>query len=121
MRRGVLILPEFRWSTAEPPWRRADELGFDHAWTYDHLAWRSLRDTTWFGAIPTLTAAAGVTARIRLGPLVASPNFRHPVVFAKELITLDDVAGGRLTLGLGAGGEGWAATMLGKESRSRRE
>src|SRR5436190_22663703 len=77
MRRGVLILPEFRWSTAEPPWRRADELGFDHAWTYDHLAWRSLRDSTWFGAIPTLTAAAMATQRIRLGPLVASPYARR--------------------------------------------
>ena len=89
--------------------------------TYDHLAWRSLRDTTWFGTIPTLTAAAGVTERIRLGPLVASPIFRHPVSFAKELISLDDVAGGRLTLGLGAGGEGYDATMLGQDPWSRRE
>ena len=121
MRLGVVILPEHRWARARDIWRRAEELGFDHAWTYDHLAWRSLRDTTWFGAIPTLTAAAGVTARIRLGPLVASPNFRHPVAFAKELITLDDVAGGRLTLGLGAGGEGWDATMLGQDPWSRRE
>ena len=46
-------------------------------------------------AIPTLTAAASVTERIRLGPLVASPNFRHPVPFAKELVTLDDVSAGR--------------------------
>jgi len=121
VRLGVVILPEHRWASARDVWRRAEELGFDHAWTYDHLAWRSLRDTAWFGAIPTLTAAAGVTERIRLGPLVASPNFRHPVSFAKELVSLDDVAGGRLTLGLGAGGEGWDATMLGQDPWSRRE
>src|SRR5688572_3480375 len=114
MRIGVLILPEFPWSTARNLWRHAEELGFDHAWTYDHLAWRSLRDSPWFAAIPTLTAAATATKRIRLGTLVASPNFRHPVPFAKELMTLDDISGGRLTLGIGSGGSGWDATMLGQ-------
>lgn len=121
MRLGVVILPEFRWSTAQSLWRRAEELGFDQAWTYDHLAWRSLRDSAWFGAIPTLAAAAMATGRIRLGTLVASPNFRHPVPFAKELITLDDISGGRLTLGIGAGSDGWDATMLGQAAWSRRE
>jgi alkanesulfonate monooxygenase SsuD/methylene tetrahydromethanopterin reductase-like flavin-dependent oxidoreductase (luciferase family) len=121
VRVGVVILPEQPWSAARDVWRRAEGLGFDHAWTYDHLAWRSLRDEPWFGAIPTLTAAAVVTSRIRLGPLVASPNFRHPVPFAKELISLDDVANGRLTLGFGSGGTGWDATMLGQDPWSRRE
>ncbi len=121
VRLGVIILPEHRWPHAQALWRRAEELGFDHAWTYDHLAWRSLRDATWFGAIPTLTAAACVTTRIRLGTLVASPNFRHPVPFAKELLTLDDVSAGRLTAGIGAGSEGWDATTLGAPLWSRRE
>ncbi len=121
MRLGVVILPEYRWRDGQTIWARAEELGFDHAFTYDHLAWRSLRDSTWFGAIPTLTAAALATERIRLGPLVASPNFRHPVSFAKELITLDDVSDGRLTLGVGSGGEGWDATVLGRDPWSRRE
>ena len=91
MHLGVLILPEFPWATAQSVWRRAEELGFEHAWTYDHLAWRSFRDLTWFAAVPTLTAAAMATERIRLGTLVASPNFRHPVPFAKELVALDDI------------------------------
>lgn len=121
MRLGVVILPEQRWSDAGDVWRRAEELGFDHAWTYDHLAWRSLRDSPWFGAVPVLTAAALVTEHIRLGPLVASPNFRHPVPFAKEVMTLDDISGGRLTLGIGAGGPGWDATMLGHEAWSLNE
>ena len=121
MRLGVVILPELRRAELAAAWRRAEELGFDHAWTYDHLAWRSLRDSTWFAAVPTLTAAALATERIRIGPLVASPNFRHPVPFARELIALDDLSGGRLTLGIGAGGLGWDATILGQEPWSPRE
>ena len=113
IRLGVLILPEHRWSDARALWVRAEELGFDHAWTYDHLAWRSLRDEPWFSALPTLVAAAIVTSHIRIGPLVASPNFRHPVSFARELLALDDISNGRVTLGIGAGGAGWDASMLG--------
>jgi|ERR1700688_2866017 len=115
MRLGVLLLPEFRLHRAEALWRRVEELGFDHAWTYDHLAWRSLRDADWFGAVPVLAAAAVATERIRLGILVASPNFRHPVPFARELVTLDDLSGGRFTLGIGAGADGWDAVMLGQD------
>jgi alkanesulfonate monooxygenase SsuD/methylene tetrahydromethanopterin reductase-like flavin-dependent oxidoreductase (luciferase family) len=121
MRLGVIILPEQRWSQAQHLWRRAENLGLDHAWTYDHMAWRSLRDSPWFGAVPTLAAAALVTERIRLGTLVSSANFRHPVPFAKELISLDDLSGGRFTLGVGAGSNGWDATMLGQEPWSGRE
>ena len=113
MRLGVVILPELSWGVARGVWRRAEELGFEHAWAYDHLAWRPLRDAPWFGAVPTLTAAATVTERIRLGILVASPNFRHPVPFARELITLDDVSAGRFTLGIGAGSARSDATILG--------
>jgi len=121
LRVGVLILPEHRWLTAQELWRRAEDLGFDHAWTYDHLSWRSLRDSAWFGAIPTLTAAALATERIRLGPMVASPTFRHPVPFVKELVALDDISGGRLTVGIGAGADGWDTTVLGEPPWSRRE
>jgi len=118
LRLGVLLLPEFRWSTARHLWRRVEELGFDHVWTYDHLAWRTLRDATWFGAVPFLAAGAVATERIRLGTLVASPNFRHPVPLARELVTLDDLSGGRITLGVGAGAEGWDAVMLGQDPLS---
>jgi alkanesulfonate monooxygenase SsuD/methylene tetrahydromethanopterin reductase-like flavin-dependent oxidoreductase (luciferase family) len=90
-------------------------------WTYDHLAWRSLRDHPWHAAVPALAAAALATSRIRLGTLVATPNFRHPVTFARELVTLDDLSGGRLTVGLGAGGPGWDASMLGQPTWSAGE
>ena len=103
MRVGVVILPEQRWADARARWTRAEEYGFAHAWTYDHLGWRDLVDGPWFDSIATLTAAAGATSSIRLGTLVASPNFRHPVHFAREITALDDISGGRVSLGLGAG------------------
>src|SRR3954467_225291 len=113
MRVGIVILPDQRWAEAEHRWRQADAWGFDHAWTYDHLGWRDLVDGPWFDAVGTLTAAATVTSRIRLGTLVASPNFRHPVHFARELTGLDDVSDGRVLLGVGAGGLGFDADVLG--------
>jgi alkanesulfonate monooxygenase SsuD/methylene tetrahydromethanopterin reductase-like flavin-dependent oxidoreductase (luciferase family) len=115
VRVGVLVLPEFRWPEARSIFRRVEEMGAAHVWTYDHLAWRSLRDGPWFGAVPLLSAAAVVTERVRLGTLVASPNFRHPMPFARELVTLDHVSGGRFELGIGAGGGGWDAVMLGHD------
>lgn len=119
MRVGVVILPEYRWWVAEPKWRAAEELGFHHAWTYDHLGWRTLVDNPWFSAVPTLTAAAMVTSRIRLGTLVASPTFRHPVPFAREVLTLDDLSDGRFVLGVGAGGTGhYDSTAIGAEQLS---
>lgn len=114
MRYGICILPEFPWSQAEPIWRRAEALGFDHAWTYDHLVWAGLPNSPWHSTVATLTAAAMVTNTIRLGTYVASPNFRHPVTFMRDAVTLDDISGGRLLLGLGAGGDADAA-ILGQE------
>ncbi|MBW5486217.1 LLM class flavin-dependent oxidoreductase [Streptomyces bambusae] len=121
MRLSTVILPIHRWAEGQKIWRRAEDLGFHAAYTYDHLSWRSFRDGPWFGAIPTLTAAATATERIRLGTLVTSPNFRHPVTLAKELISLDDISGGRITLGIGAGGNGFDATALGQEPWTPRE
>jgi alkanesulfonate monooxygenase SsuD/methylene tetrahydromethanopterin reductase-like flavin-dependent oxidoreductase (luciferase family) len=122
LRLSTVILPYRRWNEgARDAWQRAEELGFHTGYTYDHLSWRSFRDGPWFGSVPTLTAAAGVTERMRLGTLVTSPNFRHPVTLAKELISLDDISGGRVTLGIGAGGNGFDATALGQEPWTPKE
>lgn len=121
MRHGIVILPQEPWATARRKWQSAEGLGFDHAWTYDHLSWRSLSDQPWHATVPTLTAAAVVTETIGLGTFVASPNFRHPVPFAKEISTLDDIAGGRFLLGVGSGGTGFDAFVLGQPEYSPRE
>jgi alkanesulfonate monooxygenase SsuD/methylene tetrahydromethanopterin reductase-like flavin-dependent oxidoreductase (luciferase family) len=117
----VCILPEFRWAEARPRWEAAEQGGFSCAWTYDHLSWTTLRDGPWFGALPLLTAAAGVTSSIRLGALVLSPSFRHPVPLAKELMTLDDVSDGRLDAGIGAGSDAEDARVLGTPPWPRAE
>ena len=70
-------------------------------------------DGPWHAAVPVLAAAAGVTTRLRLGTLVATPNFRHPVTLARDAIALDDLSDGRLDLGLGPGSEGPDASALG--------
>jgi alkanesulfonate monooxygenase SsuD/methylene tetrahydromethanopterin reductase-like flavin-dependent oxidoreductase (luciferase family) len=122
MRLSTVILPVRRWHEGgREQWVRAQELGFHAAYTYDHLSWRTFRDKPWFGAVPTLTAAAAATERIRLGTLVTSPNFRHPVTLAKDLIALDDVSNGRVTVGIGSGGNGFDATTLGQEPWTPRE
>lgn len=121
MRFGLVILPQYEWPEAGRLWRDAERLGFDHAWTYDHLSWRGLAGERWHATIPTLTAAATVTERIRLGTLVASPNYRHPVPFAKDVATLDQIAGGRVVLGLGSGGTGFDAHVLGQGELTPRE
>jgi len=110
---GIALLPQERWVSARRKWVQVEEWGFDHAWTYDHLAWRTLVDQPWFATVPLLAAAAAVTERIGLGTWVASPNFRHPVPFAKDVLGLDDVSNGRFLLGVGAGGEGFDASVLG--------
>ena len=110
---GIVLLPQERWATQRDKWLRAQDMGFAHAWTYDHLAWRTLADEPWFATVPLLAAAAEATDRIGLGTFVASPNFRHPVPFAKDVMGLDDVSGGRFLLGVGAGGEGFDASVTG--------
>lgn len=118
MRVGIVILPEYRWWIARPKWEAVEEYGFDHAWTYDHIGWDPLLTEPWFGAVPTLAAAAGATSRIQLGTFVASPNFRHPVSFVRDVTALDDVSDGRLLLGIGAGGSGHDSRVLGGDGLS---
>jgi alkanesulfonate monooxygenase SsuD/methylene tetrahydromethanopterin reductase-like flavin-dependent oxidoreductase (luciferase family) len=100
--------------------QRLEALDYDHLWTYDHLSWRRYREHDWHATIPWLTGAACATRRIRLGTMVASPNFRHPVTLAKDAMTLDHVSSGRLVLGIGAGGVGFDATVFGDEPLSAR-
>jgi alkanesulfonate monooxygenase SsuD/methylene tetrahydromethanopterin reductase-like flavin-dependent oxidoreductase (luciferase family) len=99
---GVAMWPIQSWPESRELWLRAEELGFAHAWVYDHTAWRG--HTPWHDAYSTLAAVAAVTSRIRIGTLVTSPNFRHPVPTAHAVKTIDDISGGRLVLGIGAGG-----------------
>lgn len=77
--------------------RHLEDRGYDLVQVPDHWMGRFL------GPITALTAAAMVTTRLRLGSLVFCTGFRHPLILAKELATLDLLSEGRLEVGLGAG------------------
>ncbi|MCT9076387.1 LLM class flavin-dependent oxidoreductase [Streptomyces fulvoviolaceus] len=79
MRLSTVILPIHRWGAGQKVWQRAEDLGFHTAYTYDHLSWRTFRDGPWFGAVPTLTAAATATQSMRLGTLVTSVKAFSPI------------------------------------------
>jgi alkanesulfonate monooxygenase SsuD/methylene tetrahydromethanopterin reductase-like flavin-dependent oxidoreductase (luciferase family) len=118
MKLSTVILPTDRWAIARDQWGRAEAMGLHGAYTYDHLSWRNFRERPWFSMVPTLSAAAALTRSIRIGPLVTSPNFRHPLLLAKDLIAIDDVSNGRLSVAIGSGGTGFDATVLGHEAWS---
>jgi alkanesulfonate monooxygenase SsuD/methylene tetrahydromethanopterin reductase-like flavin-dependent oxidoreductase (luciferase family) len=119
---SAIVLPD-----RDPPARfiadvqHAEAIGVCTLWTYDHLSWPALKERPWYASVPLLAAAALATTRVRLGTQVATPNFRHPVTFAKEIMTLDRMSGGRLDVGVGAGTEGPDAAVLGDPPRERRE
>jgi len=100
--------------------REAEQAGVRTVWTYDHLSWGGLRTSPWYAAVPLLAAAAVATTRVRLGTQVATPNYRHPVPFAKEVMTLDQLSGGRFDLGIGAGVTDGDALVTGEPPRTTR-
>lgn len=120
MRFGITILTDLPWAEARPRWQAAEEMGFDHAWTYDHLVWGGLPEAAWTTATPVLGAAAAVTDTIGLGTLVASPNFRHPYLLFRDAQALADLSDGRFLLGLGTGGN-LDAELLATETLTVRE
>lgn len=118
MRVGIALIPTDPWQETVQLAQKLEYLGYDHLWVYDHLTWRRYRDRPWFAAVPWLTGIASETTRIRIGTLVANPNIRHPLPFAKEMVTVDHISGGRITIGVGAGGTGYDATVFGEERLS---
>ncbi|NNE73554.1 MAG: LLM class F420-dependent oxidoreductase [Acidimicrobiales bacterium] len=86
-------------------WKAADEIElFESAWVFDHF-YPIFSDPTGpcLEAWVTLSAMAQATDRIRIGSMVNGMPYRHPAITANMAATLDEVSGGRLELGLGAG------------------
>jgi alkanesulfonate monooxygenase SsuD/methylene tetrahydromethanopterin reductase-like flavin-dependent oxidoreductase (luciferase family) len=122
LRVGVLVVQNLPW----PQWRsrvlEVEELGYDGVYVWDHLVHRTQEASApLFDGLTLLSAAAALTSRVRLGTLVASPTIRHPVLLAKQAMTIDNVSGGRLELGIGAAGVLLDYEVLGIEPWSKAE
>ena len=96
---------EVRWPELRDMARAAEQAGFDSLWVGDHLLFRDsdLPPRGPWEAWSILAALAGITDRVALGPLVASVSFHNPAILAKKAAAIDEISGGRLILGLGAG------------------
>jgi probable F420-dependent oxidoreductase len=105
-----VMLPH-RWLYASPKniseyARLAEDLGYDHVWVTDHVGVppeHQERGHLFYEALITLSYAAAVTTRIRLGTCVLAASIRNPLLTAKQVSTIDRLSNGRMILGLGTG------------------
>jgi alkanesulfonate monooxygenase SsuD/methylene tetrahydromethanopterin reductase-like flavin-dependent oxidoreductase (luciferase family) len=105
MKTDVLLIPMgARYAEMRAAATAVEEAGFDGLWTWDHLRDPAGSPVGVPEVWTTLAALAEVTRRITLGPLVLNVNTRHPGILANMAATLQQVSGGRVLLGLGAGG-----------------
>jgi probable F420-dependent oxidoreductase len=98
-----------RWADIRDLARLAESMGFDGVWISDHVGFGDPAGDApgaWRGAWESwtvLAALAAATEHVRLGTYVLNTPFRNPALLAKMAETLDEISGGRLILGLGAG------------------
>ena len=92
---------------------RAEELGFDSAWTQESMLGAGAQ----LGPIETMTYAAACTTRLRLGCVVFVSTLYSPVHLAKSISTLDQLSRGRIEVGVGTGGKGRPFAAFGVDPR----
>lgn len=100
-----------------PRWRQlidaTERLGFDGLFRSDHFTLSSPPDLDALELIVSLTYLAAHSRRVHFGPLVAPLSFRDPIMLARQAMAIDDLSGGRMILGIGAGWMEREHTMFG--------
>src|SRR6202008_2235225 len=96
---------EVRWPELLDMARAVDDLGFDGLWVGEHLLyrWPNRPARGPWEAWTLMAALAAVPSNVTIGTLVACTSFHNPALLAKQAATIDEIAGGRFVLGLGAG------------------
>jgi alkanesulfonate monooxygenase SsuD/methylene tetrahydromethanopterin reductase-like flavin-dependent oxidoreductase (luciferase family) len=103
LRFQVLVLPNAPWNETLSRFTYVEQLGFDLVTTADHFVdWKNPA-VPWLEAWTVLAAVARETTRIRLATYVSQIPLRHPAVLARQALTVDQISGGRLEVGLGTG------------------
>ena len=116
---GLTTGSRWSWADIKSFWAEAEDMGFDSLWMSDHIMTEGYTtesgrpEPTSPDARPPLTpmlecwtllaGAASRTSRVMTGTIVSPVTFRHPSMLAKQALSLDQMTGGRFTLGLGAG------------------
>ena len=113
LRFGVVTLQNDPWTALVERWRYLDELDLDSAWVADHFVNPFSQANPFVEGWTLLPALAAHTGRIRPGTMVTNISLHNPAVLARQALTVDHVSGGRLELGIGAGGAPADHTMTG--------
>lgn len=92
-----------RYAQMREAWLEADRLGFDTAWAHDHVLNQNDASQPEDEGWTALAALLALSQRIRGGLMVTANTFRHPSLLAKMATTCDQLSGGRVEVGLGAG------------------
>ena len=96
--------PGAAWQRTVAVAQRAEALGFESVWLFDHFhTVPKPTDAITFESFTSLSALAALTERVRVGQIVICNGFRNPALTAKMAGTLDTISGGRFDLGIGAG------------------
>jgi alkanesulfonate monooxygenase SsuD/methylene tetrahydromethanopterin reductase-like flavin-dependent oxidoreductase (luciferase family) len=103
VRFGALLLPSQTWPEMVRRARAVETAGFDALWIDDHIVHPARPEAHWLECWTTLAGLAAATERITLGPLVSNIVLRPPALLARQALTVAEMSGGRVDLGVGSG------------------